>query len=211
MKKKLIIIILILVLMLGIPLFTTNNMIINDIKNNYLVKENTKASTNAQLSDKETIYCIVSEKYRDEYCDETIKAMTIILYSNYKIKPDKYKLNGNYKEEYVKKYSENKFHKLTNTIDKVYGNIITYKNKPVYIPLCYKSAGFTESSKEYPYIKNAASPWDNTKSNNKVCVSLNGINNLCKKAYSYKEAMAWYLKNVKIVNYNSKLENKSST
>lgn len=206
MKKKLIVIILILVLMWGIPLFTTNNMIIKDIGNKYLTVQKVKKGSNVQLSDKEIIYCIVAERYKDEYCDDAVKAMSIILYSNYKIKPNDFKLNDKYKEKFIIKYGEKRFEKLTSAIDKVYGNIITYKNKPAYIPCYYKSAGNTKSSKEYPYIKNAASPWDNTKSNHKVCVSLNGINKLCKKGYKYNEALGWYLENVKIVNYNSDTE-----
>lgn len=207
MKKKLIVLTLILVLMWSIPLFTTNNMIIKDFKNKFLTVKDSKKSADLQLTDKEIIYCLTAERYKDEYCDEVIKAMSIILYSNYKFKPSDFKLNNKYRDEFIFKYGKKKFKKMTNAIDNVYGNIITYKNKPAYIPCYYKSSGNTKGSKKYPYIKNAASPWDNTKSNHKVCVSLNGINQLCKKGYNYKEALGWYLEGVKIVNHNSDTKN----
>jgi hypothetical protein len=174
---------MILVLMGSIPLFTTNNKIIKDFSKTYSVKDK-------KSSDKEILYGIVANNYKNEYCDETLKVMSIILYTNYKYNSkDINKIN---EKDFIKKYGEKKYTKLKSTVDSVYGKYLTYKGKIKYIPYFYKSCGYTKSSKKYPYIKEVASPWDNSKSKNTVGISFNGINQLCKNGCNYQEALQWY-------------------
>lgn len=203
MKEKIIGFVLVLTLMAGIPLFTSQNKVLNEITTKYL--------SGKSYSDKEIAYSMVCAKFKKEYNFETLKATAVILYSNYKYLG---KIDYNDKKEFLtkkqfcKKYSnqgEKYYLKIKKAVDEVYEKCITYKGKVAYIPCFHCGVGYTKSSKKYPYINNAASPWDlleKNRTNKKVGISLNGINNLCKNGNSYKQALSRYLNNVKITNYN---------
>lgn len=190
MKKLLIAASLAAALMIAIPLFTVKNNTFGDIKKIFNSKKEVKSDALTE---------IVAYNFKEDYCDEGLKAITIILNSNYKAGDKLKRLN---KKDFIKKYKNgaNYYSKIEKTIKENNGKYITYKGKPARIPYCYISNG--KCLIDYPYIRKTSSPWDllskdytfDAKSN----VSLNSINTLCKNGLSYKESLSRYLKNIKI-------------
>lgn len=192
MKKKFVCLLLFTLLMVIIPLAAEKKQVIDSINLNY-----SKHKTD-NLSNEEILSGLVCKEFKKEYNEETLKALVIILNSNYKFNKKK---EGYWdKDKFIGKYDEKAYEKVENAVKSAGDLHITYKGKTAYIPYFYKSCGYTTSSKKYPYIKTSASPWDMAKNSHKVGISLNGINNLCKNGASYKDALGWYLENCKIEN-----------
>ncbi len=190
MKKKFIGILLLIAAMASIPLITVKNNAYADAK---------EVFADSSINENKSITELVAANYRDEYTDETIKTLVIILNSNYKTKKNKFSdkdfLN---KENFIKKHGEDKYSFLEKTVNEFSEKTIKYKKKTVYTPLFYLSDGYTMKSENYPQLKGCACPWD--KLNNKfeecgntIGISMNTINQLCKKGASYKEALKWFV------------------
>lgn len=178
MKNKIIGFLLILLILVGVPMINLNK------------SEVTKA-VSAIVTPKGNEIKLIAQKtartVNKDYCEEAVKAIIIILNSNYKC--DKSMFSEDTNAEKLDNYS--KIEKLT---EKMSGKRIKINKKAVAVPYFKYSAGYTQPSKKYPYIKSAASPWDSKQNEgNTVGVSLNGINELCKKGLDYKEALRWYL------------------
>ena len=190
MKKKLIGILLLAAAMVSIPLITVRNGVYPDAREVF-----SDSSTNK--TDKITE--LVCAGYRDEYCAEAIKALVIILNSNYKAKKNKFsEKDFMSKEKFVKKYGENKYSFIEKTVDELKEKTIKYKKETVYTPLFFLSDGYIMKNQEYPQLKNCACPWDKLSDSFEECGNINGIsmntvNELCKKGASYKEAIKWFI------------------
>ncbi len=192
MKKLLAAAALAAALMIAIPLFTVKNNALGDIKKMFNSKKEAKSDALTE---------IVAYNFKEDYCGEGLKALAIILNSNYKAGD---KLKRISKKDFLKKYKNGAsyYSKIEKTVKEISGSYITYKGKPARIPCCYISNGKCQI--DYPYIRKTSSPWDllsksytfDAKSN----VSLNSINALCENGLSYKESLSRYLKDVKIQN-----------
>lgn len=205
MKKKLIGLLLVLVTMVSIPLFAVENSAYKEAVAVFAHKSD-KKNENEQSK----ILGITAAKFRKEYSEETLKAIVIILNTNYMENKNNFNLNDSKdylsQKEFNKKYgndAEKYYSMIENATESAKGKYITYKSKAVYIPFFYLSEGYTERSLKYPYIRNSASPWDclskgYKENNNTTGVSLNGLNTLCKKGLSCKKALKWYLQDIKI-------------
>lgn len=198
MKQKLILIGIFLLIMALLP-FTVVECSFN--------KNSTTSITNAPKNDvnkKENIlYGLVSALYNDSYCTETVRAITIILNTNYDLTTfdltdknvylSENELNGSKKEFFEE------IKKIVNSNKEFY----LYKNKEkLYIPYSDSSNGSTFKNE---YLSSVASPWDCFNSSydeNTTCygVSLNGIDYLCKNGMNAEEALLWYLPDFEINN-----------
>lgn len=188
MKKRLLAAAVAVALMIGIPLLTVKNNTFNDIKLYFNSKEEIKANPLTEI----TAY-----HFKKSYCDEGLKAIAIILNSNYKSKIKQKRMSKN---DFIKKFGNDYYSKIEKTVAETKNIFIAYKGKPARIPCCYISSGVCEI--DYPYIRKTSSPWDllnaEYKSGLKPEVSLNSINEMCESGLSYKEALGRYLQNVKI-------------
>lgn len=198
MKKRFIFMVTILLIMVIIPLFSMENKI--------KLNENKTQANN--FCSKKDLYGFVCKNFRQEYDTETIKALAVILQSNYSFnRKYRIKTNDTYmsKNDFYEKYENNAekyYTKIKNASDSVYKVQIKLNGKNIYIPYNYVLKD-NKSNKKYHYLKNCATPWDclNTqykKSDKLYGISLNTLNKLCKNNYSYEEALLYFTKNVDI-------------
>ena len=143
--------------MLVIPFFTIEN------KDNFKIANITQKDTIAY--NKSDIYGYVSREFKPEYDVETLKAITVILQSNYSAKENSLQKPENTymdKNDFYKKYknkSDKYYKRIKQAVDDVFNQTIVYRNKEIYIP--YRDV-LNENcdNSEYTYIKNCATPWD---------------------------------------------------
>ncbi|MGN1129856.1 MAG: SpoIID/LytB domain-containing protein [Ruminococcus sp.] len=191
MRKKVLSFLLIFSLMLVIPLLFANNKVFANLK----LK---------QYTEKEIVVGMVCADYKKEYTEETLKALTIIRYSNYKYNNGKdYKKNNGFMTEksFIKKFGKNHLERVKKAVDSTYKKVITYNKKVAKIPYFYCSSGHINKSKKYPYINECACPWDSVnkkRSDKTVGISLNTVNYLTKQGSDCKEALCYFLNNVEI-------------
>lgn len=203
MKLKLISIILFLVIMAALPISVVKCNFTNSDSGNSEIKNNvSEPSDSKQINDQKTLLCgLVAAQYDESYCDETIRAIAILMQSDYDAEPQKFHLKNkdiylskNEAENSIKeKYSD--FEKAVNSVSEIK---ITKDNKTLYIPFAKISNGQTITDKEYDYLSPVASPWDcfnvNYEPENKCAgVSLCGLDYLCKSGMTAEEALKWYL------------------
>lgn len=191
MKKKFIGLLLILAIMASLP------VILGQSKLNISAKN---SESKPKITQNNPVVNAAAYHFRKHYNESTLKSLVLILNSNYKAKKLD-KTNTITKADFVKKYKSGNdyYSKIENTVKKLDGEYITYKNKPVYIPLFKVSKGNTNSSKKYPYLDAAACPWDKIKKDCKtrgkeVGISVNTLDKLCAQGLSYKEAVGYFLK-----------------
>lgn len=190
MKKKLIGILFFIAAMMSIPLVTVRNGVYSDAIDVF---------QNSSTNETDKLTALVCASYRDEYCDEAVRGLVIILNSNYKTKKNKFSDSDFMgKEVFIKKYGEDKYSFIEKTSNELSDKTIKYKKKTVYTPLFYLSDGYVMKSKKYPHLKDCACPWDKLSDGFEECGNINGIsmntlNELCKKGASYKEAIKWFI------------------
>lgn len=156
------------------------------------------SESKAELTDAE-LCGMVAANYDESYCDETLKALAVILYTNYCLAPDDYNLKDSricILESNAENSVKENYNTIKSAVSAVYKKALCSNGKVLYIPFTSSTNGKTSSSSEYPYLTAVASPWDSysNANNDEHCgVSLNGINYLCNDGYSYAQALQWYL------------------
>lgn len=154
---------------------------------------------NISKSEKEILCGLVAAEYRDEYCDEALKALAVILYTDYSLSPESFDLS----DKNVCIYKENadesiNFTRIESAVDGVYKKTLCVDGKAFFVPFSYVSDGKTEKSKDYPYLYSVASAWDfysQDYSDKAECigVSMYGVNYLCENGSEFTDALKWYL------------------
>lgn len=230
MRAKLILIISFLLTMALLPImiskFTMKQTSINAFSTADEVKkiqptevqtQNKEQTEKESISEKETapqsqntlgeaeLCGLVAANYNEIYSEETLKALAIILYTNYTVNPDSYDLTDNevcLLESDAENSTKENYSVIQSAVSSVYKKTLCTNGKAFYIPFCYSTNGKTSTNSEYPYLTAVASPWD---SYNEIesdteyyGVSLYGINYLCSEGYTYDEALIWYLPDFKI-------------
>ena len=158
-----------------------------------------RASAGKQTTTEKTSYAEQAVAATAALCeaadsDEVIKAVAILQKTNAAVKklPD----TADY-------HSDNELYKRVNRIYHSNIEILSYQNKPVYIPCAPCSNGFTEADGNTPYLEAVASPWDCfcAQYRKDLCcegVSVNGVRALCRRGLSAEEALLWYLPRLSI-------------
>lgn len=156
------------------------------------------SESKAELTDAE-LCGMVAANYDESYCEETLKALAVILYTNYCLAPDDYDLKDSricILESNAENSVKENYNTIKSAVSAVYKKALCSNGKVLYIPFTSSTNGKTSSSSEYPYLTAVASPWDsysNANDDEHCGVSLNGINYLCNDEYSYAQALQWYL------------------
>lgn len=156
------------------------------------------SESKAELTDAE-LCSMVAANYDESYCEETLKALAVILYTNYCLAPDDYDLKDSricILESNAENSVKENYNTIKSAVSAVYKKALCSNGKVLYIPFTSSTNGKTSSSSEYPYLTAVASPWDsysNANDDEHCGVSLNGINYLCNDGYSYAQALQWYL------------------
>lgn len=156
------------------------------------------SESKAELTDAE-LCGMVAANYDESYCEETLKALAVILYTNYCLGPDDYDLKDSricILESNAENSVKENYNTIKSAVSAVYKKALCSNGKVLYIPFTSSTNGKTSSSSEYPYLTAVASPWDsysNANDDEHCGVSLNGINYLCNDGYSYAQALQWYL------------------
>lgn len=206
MKQRFIFIGVFLVVMAMLP-FTVVKCSFSDLKTNSALA----SSDTVPLNDKNKIICgLVAALYDDSYCTETIRAITILLSTDYDVDSDSFDLEN--KEVYVSENYLNGSEKDFYTeIEKIVNSNLEFsilKNgEKLYIPYSKTSNGLTVKG-EYEYLCSVASPWDCFEGNfdeNTECagVSLSGIDYLCKNGMNAIQALKWYLPDFEITDVHN--------
>ena len=190
MKKHFTALILASLFLILIPLFIVKLNAPNNEKQSYNSKNEISGGLTAEM---------LAYEFREEYCREGLKALAIILNSNYKAGV---KLKNLSKTEFIKKHKNGAYHYslLENTVKETADYCVTYKAKAVIIPYSYVTNGKCEN--DYAYLRNTANPRDfinpEYKFNSPSGVSLYSINELCKKGLSCEESLSRYFADTKI-------------
>lgn len=206
MKEKLIIFAILLLIMAALPFIALKY---NNIENN-TVKSSTSDNAvvkTASLNYSDKILCgLVAGEYKNDYCEETMKAIAIIILNNYNINPDSFDTENKSVcifESDADSSVKEIYPQIINCVNSVKEINVKFNNAEKIIPYSEISNGATNKDNNYEYLTAVASPWDcfdNNYDKNAKCtgVSLNGIDYLCKNGYSAIDALKWYLPKAEI-------------
>lgn len=163
------------------------------------VQSKTQSQKSTELSQAE-LCGLTAANFEENYSEETLKALSVILYTNYTVSPDDYDLTDSeicLPESKAENSVKENYNKIKSAVSSVYKKTLCKNGKTFYIPFSNCTNGRTSANSEYPYLTPVASPWDcysNANSESEYYgVSLNGINFLCNDGSSYEEALLWYL------------------
>lgn len=197
MKRKIVAIVLFLLIMALLPPVAVKcSGLKSDLGQTFDVEE---TDDSEKVFDSDELLCkLTSELYKDDYCDEALKAIVILLRTDLLADKSKFDING---EDFGFAEDDNSDKELSSKIKGVINSskeLITLDGKAEYIPYCEASSGATADSEEYTYLCSVASPWDcycqsYDPTADCVGVSLSGVNYLCQNGASAEEALKWYL------------------
>ena len=166
-------------------------------------KTKTETKTEDEKTDKndEIIIGLTAVLCGENFSEEAIKAIAIMINTDYEINPEYFDLDDKEiylsKEELINSDKEyySKIESIVSSIDK---KTLTVKNEKIFIPYSQTSCGYTLDSEDCEYITSVASPWDcfsQDYDENTECigVSVNGINYLCQNGATAEQALKWYL------------------
>lgn len=201
--KKILACALLLILMAMLP-FTAVKCSTSGSKNESALTSSTDTTkTNTKRSDdtNEILVGLTAAICNENFCDEAIKAIAILINTDYMVNPEYFDLEN--KTVYLSKdtldNSEKEYYlKVENIVKSMSKETLTVKNEKVFIPYSPLSCGYTLDSEDCEYITPVASPWDCFSQDyyaNSECigVSINGINYLCQSGASAEQALKWYL------------------
>ena len=207
MKKKLIALTVFLIIMAMLPFMAAkcSNTDIRTLKTSSTADSIEEKTDNLSESDK--ILCgLVAARYKNDYSEETMKAIAVIIINNYKINPDSFNIED--KEVCVLEKDADSSIKeiypvIINCVNSAKEIKIKFDSKENYIPFSDTSNGMTNKDNSYEYLISVASPWDCYNENydeNTECVgvSLSGVDYLCKNGSSAIDALKWYLPTAEI-------------
>ena len=198
--KKILACSLLLVLMALLP-FTAVKCSSDTDKNNLTSSTGKTINDEKNSDNNEILVGLTSALCNENFSNEAIKAVAILINTDYKVNPDFFDLEN--KEVYLMKdeldnslkeyYS--RVEKIVNSIDK---KTLTANNENFFIPYSQSSCGYTLASEDCEYITSVASPWDcfsqsYDESSQCIGVSIDGIDYLCKNGANAEQALKWYL------------------
>lgn len=218
MRIKIIFIIVFLLIMAFLPIIIskcsapkTTAASLSAVDNTEIVQHtepDTQSETQPQKSSElsQAELCgLVAANYDESYTQETLKALTVILYTNYTVAPDEYDLSDIevcLPEDKAENSVKENYDSIKSAVSSVYKKTLCTNGEEFYIPFCTSTNGKTSANSDYPYLTAVASPWDcysNSDGGGEYCgVSLNGVNYLCNEGYSFDEALLWYLPDFEI-------------
>lgn len=205
--KKILACTLLLVLMALLPFTAVKCSNKGNKHENKLTSSTSKTKTETKTEDEKTdkndeiIIGLTAVLCGENFSEEAIKAIAIMVNTDYEINPEYFDLDDKEiylsKEELINSDKEyySKIESIVSSIDK---KTLTVKNEKIFIPYSQTSCGYTLDSEDCEYITSVASPWDcfsQDYDENTECigVSVNGINYLCQNGATAEQALKWYL------------------
>lgn len=162
---------------------------------------NSKSDNNNNADTNEKLVGLTAAICNENFSDEAIKAIAILINTDYEVNPDYFDLEDKeiYLSENTLDNSQKEYYsKVEEIVKSMNKKNLTVKNEKVFIPYSQISCGHTLDSEGYEYITSVASPWDcfsQSYDENTECigVSIIGINYLCQSGASAEKALKWYL------------------
>lgn len=190
MKFKIMMIVCFFVLMAAVPM-----MLIGGAVNPVVRQPENTGILSEDLSEKEIVCQAATSLCDENFNDEAIKAVTVLVKNNYNLQPESYK---------GIKYSSKK--EIYTKVKNLYNSDLEIRDdnlQQCFIPYSDCSNGFTYADSSYTYLDAVASPWDcysenYNESNKCIGVSLSGIKYLCDEGLTAEEALRWYLPKLSI-------------
>ena len=215
MRIKVIFIIAFLLTMALLPIFITRCSVKNPSVTAFSTSDEIAATqpSEIQMQPKENkselgeaeLCGLVASNYDESYSQETLKALAVILYTNYKANSESYDLTDKevcIKESDADSSLKENYDKIKAAVSSVYKKTLCTNGKAFFIPFCSFTNGKTYETSDYPYLTAVASPWDcyagNAESSEYYGVSLYGLNFICSQGCTYEEALLWYLPDFEI-------------
>lgn len=151
----------------------------------------------------EILCALTAGLYKDSYSAETLKAIAILMNTDYKAKPDSFETSDFLYEENASGNMKDVYSEIKKSAESAKNKTLRKKSEVLFVPYSETSNGITYKNENYKYLHSVASPWDCYATNydeNAECVgvSLSGIDYLCKNGYSAEDALLWYLPDFEI-------------
>lgn len=207
-RKKILACTLLLVLMALLPFTAVKCSTSGSKSESKLTSSTGKTNNDTKASDKSNAILVglTAAVCNENFCDEAIKAIAILLNTDYEVNPDKFDLDN--KEVYCSKdeldNSEKEYYsKIESIVNFMDKKTLSVKEEKVFIPYSQISCGYTLDSEYCMYIMSVASPWDCFSQDYDekaecIGVSVNGINYLCQNGATAEQALKWYLPHFEI-------------
>lgn len=201
--KKILACTLLLVLMALLPFTAVKCSTSGSKSESKLTSSTGKTNNDTKGSDEsnEILVGLTAAICNEDFSDEAIKAIAILINTDYEVNPDYFDLDN--KEFYLSEDGLDNskleyYSKIENILNSMDKKALTLRNEKVFIPYSKISCGYTLKSEDCKYITSVASPWDcfsQEYDENAECigVSVNGINYLCKNGANAEQALKWYL------------------
>lgn len=197
MKEKIIALILMFILMALLPFAAAKCSDTNASTNTMSTADTPKKPSDTENYGK-TLCALLAAKYDESYSTETLKALAIILNTNYKVNPNSFIDDDFLTQEEASGSMKEIYPHIKEAADYAKEKTLCINHKAFYIPFSSISNGSTAQSNDYTYLQSVASVWDCYSSDFSedakcVGVSINGVNYLCKNGASAENALLWYL------------------
>lgn len=203
MKSKIVITALFLVIMAILPLAT---VMCSDIKSDSGQTSEIKSKSDNNYNFDEIVCGLTAARYREGYCDETIKAISILMNTDYTADKNSFDISDPeiclFQEE-ADNSAKEKYTDIEQIVNSAKELTLWQNGEIKYVPYSETSNGNTIKSDSYDYLCAVASPWDCFDKNfdeqaECVGVSIGGIDYLCQNGMSAEEALKWYLPNFEV-------------
>lgn len=197
MKEKIIALILMFILMALLP-FAAAKCSDNNTSTSTMSTADTPKKPAENEDYGKTLCALLAAKYDKSYSTEALKALAIILNTNYKVNPNSFSDEDYLIEENTSGSMKEIYSQIKKAADYAKEKTLCINRKALYIPFSPVSNGATVQSDDYSYLQSVASPWDcycSDFSEDAKCVgvSINGVNYLCKNGATAEDALLWYL------------------
>ena len=164
-------------------------------------------SSPSEKNSSESVAASTAALCREDDSDEFIRAVAVIERTN---------LLSGANAEAAENNSDEELYKRVERICNESETVLTLDGKAVYIPCFNCSDGYTEASRDHPYLCAVASPWDAycaDRDSEQRCegVSLNGVRVLTQSGLSAEEALLWYLPGLQAQNNARQNKNDASS
>lgn len=156
MKENLIAVVLLLILTAILPIA------VSKCSERSFVKPTVSTSdTPEKPKDSGEILCaLTAGLYKDSYSAETLKAIAILMNTNYKANPDSFKANDFLYEENASGSIKDVYGEIKKAAESAKNKTLRKNSEALFVPYSETSNGTTYKNENYRYIHSVASPWD---------------------------------------------------
>ena len=179
MKEKLIAVVLLLILTAILPIAVSKCS-----ERSFAKPTVSTSDTPEKPKDSGEILCALTAGLKKaSYSAETLKAIAILMNTNYKANPDSFKANDFLYEENASGSIKDVYGEIKKAAESAKNKTLRKNSEALFVPYSETSNGTTYKNENYRYIHSVASPWDCYQTDfdaNAECVgvSLSGIDYL---------------------------------